>query len=170
MPPRALRKEAGVGVRAARLHRGLGCAAAGWSSGQWKDAQLSVGRCRVCLGLRIIYPALSPAHISTVFALNSSILAGAGLTSSTSAQESPAGWSCLRQHSSTRCFHPPAPNPALQSHLTPTYGGTPSSFVPEPTASPLCNGKQCCPHPWRAIAARDISRASAASSSPRHHI
>lgn len=100
-------------MRAARLHRGFGRAAAGWSSGQREDAQLSVGRCWVCLGLRIIYPVLSPAHISTVFALNSSILAGAGLTSSTSAQESPAGWSCLRQHSSTRCFHPLAPNPAV---------------------------------------------------------
>lgn len=63
---------------------------------------LSGGRCRVCLGPGIIYPVPSLVHIPTVFAMNSSILAGAGLTSSTSpaggcARASPPGWSCLWQ-------------------------------------------------------------------------
>lgn len=44
---------------------------------------LSRGRCRVCLGPGIIYPVPSLVPIPTVFAMNSSILAGAGLTSST---------------------------------------------------------------------------------------
>lgn len=63
----------------------------------------SLSRCRVCLGPGIIYPVSSLVLIPTGFAINSSILAGAGLTSSTSGRAwvSPTGWSCPGQHSRT---------------------------------------------------------------------
>lgn len=86
----------------------LGFTTAGWSLGRWEASGRmhgrSVGRCRVCLGPEIIYPVPSLVPIPIVFAINSSILAGAGLTSSTSgasgrARVSPVGWSCLRQRS-----------------------------------------------------------------------
>lgn len=84
----------------------FGFAVAGWSLGWWEVAGrmhgCSVGRCWVCLGLGIIYPVPLLVPIPAIFAINSSILAGAGLTSSTSgasgrAQASATGWSCLRQ-------------------------------------------------------------------------
>jgi len=131
----------------------FGFAAAGWSLGRWEVLGRmhgrSVGRCRICLGSGIIYPVPSLVLIPTVFAINSSILAGAGLTSSTSrasgrARVSPAGWSCLRQrsraasaaarHTSTRlwggCYSVPAsPNPA--------HPVLPYPSVPQSTDGPM---------------------------------
>lgn len=107
--PRVPREEAGAGARAARLAPGsagsFGSAAAGWSLGRWEVVGRmlgrSVGRCWVCLGPGIIYPVPSLVPIPTVFAINSSILAGAVLTSSTSGASgkvrvSPTDRSCPR--------------------------------------------------------------------------
>lgn len=132
------REEAAAGLGQLRGPRGsdgsLGSAAAGWSLGRWEVAgrmhSRSVGRCRVCLGPGIIYPVPSLVPIPTIFAINSSILAGAGLTSSTSGASGRArvSWSCPRQRhrgagpAACRrrmrlwgaCASPPAtPNPAL---------------------------------------------------------
>lgn len=92
----------------------------------------SVGRCRVCLGPGIIYPVPSLVPIPTVFAINSSILAGAGLTSSTSgasgrARVSPAGWSCLRQRRRA------AGAAARRSRMRPQGGCDPRPASPKPT-------------------------------------
>lgn len=114
----------------------FGFAAAGWSLGRWEVAGRmhgrSVGRCRVCLGPGIIYPVPLLVPIPTVFAINSSILAGAGLTSSTSgasgrAWVSPAGWSCLRQRS--RAAGPAA----LRSRMRPRGGCDSRPASPNPT-------------------------------------
>lgn len=92
----------------------------------------SVGRCRVCLGPGIIYPVPSLVPIPTVFAINSSILAGAGLTSSTSgasgrARVSPAGWSCLRQ------WRRAAGAAARRSRMRPRGGCDSRPASPKPT-------------------------------------
>lgn len=138
LSPRMPREEAGDGRGQPDGPRGsdgsFGSAAAGWSSGRWEVAGRmhgrSVGRCRVCLGAGIIYPVPSLVPIPTRFAINSSILAGAGPTSSTSGASGRArvSWSCPRQRHRAAgpavcrsrmrlwgaCASPPAtPNPTL---------------------------------------------------------
>lgn len=114
----------------------FGFAAAGWSLGRWEVVGRmhghSVGRCWVCLGPVIIYPVPSLVPIPTIFAINSSILAGAGLTSSTSgvsgrARVSPASWSCLRQQSRV------AGPTARRSRMRPREGCDSRPASPNPT-------------------------------------
>lgn len=124
----------------------FGFAAAGWSLGWWEVAGrmhgCSVGRCWVCLGPGIIYSVLLLVPIPAIFAVNSSILAGAGLTSSTSGVSGRARWSCLQQQSSAAgpaapCSRmrpqedcdscPASPNPTLPvlpyPHVSQSMGG-----------------------------------------------
>lgn len=113
LPPRMPREEAGDGRGQLDGPRGsdgsFSSAAAGWSLGRWEVAGRmhgrSVGRCRVCLGPGNIYPVPPLVPIPTIFAINSSILAGAGLTSSTSGASGRArvSWSCPRQRHRAAC-------------------------------------------------------------------
>lgn len=121
---------------------------------------LSGGRCWVCLGPGIIYPVPSLVPIPTVFAMNSSILAGVGLTSSTSpaggcARVSPAGWSCLILTSSSG-EEPPSPLYPQQMDSSHAARLCPSTGHPL-AAPPPCNGDRSCPCPHRAVVARDTS-------------
>lgn len=164
------REEAGAGLGQLDGPRGsagsFGSAAAGWSLGRWEVAGRmhgrSVGRCRVCLGPGIIYPVPSLVPIPTSFAINSSILAGAGLTSSTSGASgrAPVSWRCPRQgHRAAgpavcRCGEPvPHPQQPQTQNLPVLASPNPASlrmdpqseFFSQQEAPSLCNGEQSCP-------------------------